>query len=431
VEYNPYDWLEVEAPILAMVADGETIIEATPGDVVAVLLPATGFYIESGGQVSDTGIIRSLNAADEWVIRVTDLRKPAAGVIVHLGEVVKGNPKVGDPALAQVDVERRRDIMRNHTATHLLHAALHAELGKHARQAGSLVAPDRLRFDFNHPQAVTAAQLEHIEASVNRDILGGFHLNIVHKPLEQAMSEGAMALFGEKYGETVRTISIGGGEPFSYELCGGTHVDETGDIGVFIITSEGSAAAGIRRIEAVTGRTAYELIQRRFHAIKQTSGLLAATPEDLPAKTQELLDQLDRARKQVNSLRLDLAAAEFNQHLQDVPLINGIPVLTVHLPEADADTLRQMSDRFRQRYPSGVVILSTAGEDERPLLVASVSEDLVKRGLHAGELVKAAAQYLGGSGGGRPTLAQAGGKDAKKLLEALASVPDWVRARLK
>ncbi|MBP1701164.1 MAG: alaS, partial [Chloroflexi bacterium] len=259
VAYNPYEWLEVEGPVLAMLRDGKPVFKAHPGDQLEVLLPETGFYVESGGQVADTGTIVSTQEPG-WEIRVTDMRKPATGIIVHVGEVVRGEPQVSDTAIARVDTQRRQDIMRNHTATHLLHAELRLVLGEHARQAGSLVAPDRLRFDFTHPQALTQDELQRIELGVNRNILGDYNLNIKYKSLQQAIGEGAMALFGEKYSETVRTITIGGAEPFSYELCGGTHVDETGDIGLFLITSEGSAAAGIRRIEAVTGRGAYELV---------------------------------------------------------------------------------------------------------------------------------------------------------------------------
>ena len=429
VAYNPYEWLEIEGPILALVSQGKPVENASLGDKVEVLLPETGFYVESGGQISDTGTIVSISEPS-WEIRVEDMRKPAAGIIVHVSEVVRGTPRVGDLAIARVDVQRRRDIMRNHTATHLLHAELHAVLGEHARQAGSLVASDRLRFDFTHPEPITPEQLERIEAGVNRAILGNHPLNITIKPLKQAISEGAMALFGEKYGETVRNITIGSPDPFSNELCGGTHVQETGDIGVFIITSEGSAAAGIRRIEAVTGRGAYELIQRRFRALKQSAAALSVGPEELPAKTQELLDQLADARKQAAALRRELASQEFLHHLDEVPLIAGVPVLTAILSDADVDTLRLMCDRFRQRYPSGVAVLASVNEEGRPTLIAAVSEDLVKRGLHAGELVKFVAQPLGGSGGGRPTLAQAGGKDARKLEQSLAGVQRWVAEKL-
>ena len=449
VIYAPYDALEVRGNILALVRAGGPVSQVEPGDQVEVLLPETCFYVESGGQVSDTGWIFSQDGTD-WEIKVTDMHRPAAGVIVHVGEVVRGQPRQGDRALAQIDAQRRRDIMRNHTATHLLHASLRAVLGEHARQAGSLVAPDRLRFDFTHPEAVTSEQLARIEAGVNRDILENYRLNIVFKPLQQAIGEGAMALFGEKYAETVRTITIGSHDfsstvtspgsssssttgqtqLFSYELCGGTHVSDTGDIGLFLITSEGSVGAGLRRIEAVTGRGAYELVQRRFRLLNQTAGLLDAVPNQLPEKTRYLLDEISDLRKQIANLRNAMTVIDFSGSLENVPIVAGIPLLTLTLPYADPDTLRQMTDRFRQRYPSGVVVLASVVEG-RPTLVAAVTEDLVQRGLHAGDLIKHVAKPLGGSGGGRPTLAQAGGKDAGSLGEALASAAKWVTDKLK
>jgi alanyl-tRNA synthetase len=430
VAYNPYEWLEVEGPLLALVRDGKPVFQAHPGDRVEVLLPETGFYVESGGQVSDSGTLISAEGS-AWEMRVVEMRKPAAGIIVHVVEVVRGEPKVGDLVIARVDALRRQDIMRNHTATHLLHAALRDVLGEHARQAGSLVAPDRLRFDFNHPQAITPEELARIEADVNCNILGGYNLNIKYKPLQQAIGEGATALFGEKYGETVRTITIGGTEPFSYELCGGTHVDETGDIGLFLITSESSAAAGIRRIEAVTGRGAYQLVAHRFQALKQASDLLSSPPDEVPAKIQDLQDDLGEARKQIAALKQAQAEMALLQHLDQAAEVKGVRVLAITLQDVDMDTLRSMTDRFRQRYPSGVAVLASVTPDGRPVLVASVSEDLVKRGLHAGELVKHTAAPLGGSGGGRPTMAQAGGKDAAGLDQALAGVPGWVAEHLK
>ncbi len=429
VEYDPYQITEEKQPVLAIVSNGQRVQQAMTGDEVEVILPKTHFYVESGGQVADSGWIVSSDSAN-WEIRIDEVKKPAAGIIVHIGEVIQGTPKVGDMAIGKVDLERRRAIMRNHTATHLLHAELHRVLGEHARQAGSLVAPDRLRFDFNHPEAVTPAQLEDIEAGVNRRILENYALTIKSKPLKVAMEEGAMALFGEKYGETVRTISIGGEDPFSYELCGGTHVNETGDIGIFIITSEGSAAAGIRRIEAVTGKGAYELIQRRFGSLKRVAGLLATAPEDVPAKVEGLIDELDTSRKQIVALRQEIAAHDFARQMEQVPQVNGVPVLAAQLQNADADTLRQMADRFRQKYPSGVVVLGSAPEG-RPVLIAAVTDDLVKRGVHAGELLKRIAQVIGGSGGGRPNLAQAGGKDPSKLSEALDQVKGLVKGMLK
>ncbi len=429
VYYNPYDTQDVDTTVLSILRDGEPVMQAEPGDAVEVILPRTNFYVEAGGQVSDTGRIFHTNG-ETWVIRINDVRKPAAGIIVHIGEVLEGSPKVGDDALAQVDMRRRRDIMRNHTATHLLHAALHDVLGAHARQAGSLVAPDRLRFDFTHPEGVTPEEIERIEAEVNFAILTNYRLNTVVKPLQEAISEGATALFGEKYGEIVRTITIGGDDFFSYELCGGTHVNETGDIGLFLITSEGSAAAGVRRIEAVTGRAAYELVQRRFKAMKQAARLLETTPDELPTRVEALQDELAQAEKQIAHLRQEQASAGFDQKLEQVEQVNGVPVLAAQLPNADAETLRQMTDRFRDRYTSGVVVLGSVFEG-RPMVIAAVTEDLVKRGLHAGEIVKTVAQMIGGGGGGRPTLAQAGGKDAEKLPEALGRVPEIVKGKLK
>ena len=429
VQYNPYNLAPFETKVLALVKEGEALSAAAPGDVVEVLLPRTNFYVESGGQVSDTGTIRG----EEWEIQIVEMRKPAAGVIVHIGKVVRGTPRVGDSAVAAVDVQRRRDTMRNHTATHLMHAVLHRVVGEHARQAGSLVAPDRLRFDFTHPEGLTPVQMEQIEAGVNQAILENFRLNIVVKPLAVAMEEGAMALFGEKYGEEVRTIAIAHEDEisnFSYELCGGTHVEETGDIGVFLIVSEGSAAAGIRRIEAVTGRGAYELIQKRFRVLKQTASLLSTGLEEIPVKTQTLMGELDLAAKQIARLKAEMAASVFATRLIDVPTVEGVPVLAVNLANADADTLRQMADRFRDQYPSGVVVLGSASED-KVTLIAAVTDDLIKRGLHAGELVKGVAQVVGGSGGGRPNLAQAGGKDPSKLSEALDLVMSLVSQKLK
>jgi len=440
VYYDPYSTLEIEAPLLALFKEGQSVTQASVGDEVEVLLPQTCFYVEAGGQVSDTGWITC--ETGDWEIRVDGMRKPAAGVIVHVGEVVRGSPRLGDRAVARVDVQRRRDTMRNHTATHLLHHALRAILGEHARQAGSLVAPDRLRFDFTHPEALTPEQLEQIEAEVNRNILANYRLNITYKPLQQAIAEGAIALFGEKYGETVRNITIGEPEPFSNELCGGTHVEETGDIGVFLIISEGSAAAGIRRIEAVTGRAAYDLIQRRFRALKHSAALLGASVEDVPAKVEGLLDELESLRKQTLSLRRQAALAELERILSNPPqaageapalnrllLVFQVPVLTAIFSDADLDTLRTMADRFRQRYASGVAVLASISEG-RPGVVATVTQDLVQRRLDAVELVRFVAAPLGGGGGGRPTLAQAGGKDVSRLEEALLRVPQWVMEKL-
>ena len=430
VLHDPYSSLEFEGKLLALIVDGRSTERAAPGDLVEVLLPETHFYIESGGQISDTGMV----FGDGWEIEIHDLRKPAAGIITHVGEVISGHPKVGDAVTTRINAQRRKDIMRNHTATHLLHYALDKILGSHARQAGSLVAPDRLRFDFTHPEALTADELAQIETEVNLRVLEDRPLNIQHKPLEQAIDEGARALFGEKYEETVRNITITSDDeftPYSNELCGGTHCEKTGEIGIFVITSEGSAAAGIRRIEAVTGREAYKLIQRRFRVLNLAAATLATTPEQLLERAEATLVDLAGARKKIRELRQRLASVDFTRVLDETAAVSGVDVLTANFKESDADTLRQLADRFRQRYPVNGVAVLTSVVDERPIVIAAVTEDLVKRGLKAGDLVKFVAQPLGGSGGGRPTLAQAGGKDPSKIDEALASVAGWVKENLK
>jgi alanyl-tRNA synthetase len=430
VFYDPYSRLVVSGQVLAFIHKGLTAHTAKPGDQVEIVLPETCFYVESGGQVSDMGIIRSQD--NTWQIEIQDMRKPTAGLIVHLGKVVNGEPKVGDEAIATVNAERRMDIMRNHTATHLLHTELHRVLGEHALQAGSLVAPDRLRFDFNHPEAVSKEQLAEIEVGINRHILGDYPLITTIKPFQQAVSEGAMALFYEKYGETVRTISIGDDKPFSYELCGGTHVHQTGVIGVFLIISESSVAAGKRRIEAVTGRKAYELIKDRFELINKASDLLGSIPELIPEKVTDLLDELSSTRKQMSSLRQSVVSAEFTKLLEkEVETVEGVKVLEARLTEAFPDTLRQMVDRFRQIYPTnGVVVLASLHEAQISL-IAAVTEDLVKRGLNASELIKLIAEPLGGGGGGKPTLAQGIGKEATKLNTALSRVHAYIEGHIQ
>ena len=428
VDYDPYGRMEVSGKVLALFTNGKPIQTAGLGDEIEIILPETCFYIKSGGQVSDTGWIRAFEK--NWEIIIQEMRKPAAGVLVHVGKVLRGQPKVGDDAIASVDEQRRKDIMRNHTATHLLHAELHRVLGDHTRQAGSDVAPDRLRFDFTHPVAITPDQLTQIEAGINQRILCDYPLKITSKPLQEAISEGAMALFGEKYGETVRTIAIGGKNPFSYELCGGTHVSETGDIGMFLITSEGSISAGHRRIEAVTGRKAYELVQDRFVKLNQASNLLGSTPDNLPEKVITLLDELNTAQKLIVALRQSQVIAEFNHKLQQVKVIEDVNVLIVRLTDADADTIRQMIDRYRQQYPSRAVAVVASVTDGRPTIIAAVTEDLLNRGLNAIELVRFVAAPLGGGGGGRPTLAQAGGKDASTLDNSLEAVELWVKEHL-
>jgi alanyl-tRNA synthetase len=460
MEYNPYDWMQVEGAVLALVADGQLLsqAEAGAGDRVEILLPKTGFYVESGGQVSDTGYIRSLpkfsekmggaGGGSDWEIEITELRKPSAGAIVHVGEVIFGHPKAGDLAIAEVDAARRHDIMRNHTATHLLHAALHQVLGGNARQAGSLVAPDRFRFDFNHPEAMTTEQVERVERLVNEAVAADYPVTPVSKSRQQAVAEGAMALFGEKYGDVVRTITISRSisrsveglasdkagaveDRYSYELCGGTHLDRTSDVGAFIIVSESSAAAGVRRIEAVTGRGAYELIARRFKLLKQTAATLKSAVDEVPQKTEQVQDELATARKQAAALKTELALSTFNLQLSNLSTIKGVNLLSMEIPGADKETLGKLADTFREKYPqNGICVIGTVS-GEQVIVMATVTQDLIKKGIKAGELVGHVSRQLGAGGGGAPHLAFGGGKDAGRLPEALTSVHAWVEGKIK
>lgn len=428
VKYDPYHDLEIDSEIVGLFSEGEMLTEALTGSEVEVILPKTGFYIEAGGQVSDTG---TLSAPDgSWEIRIEDVRRPAAGIIIHIGEVVKGTVRSGDMGILRVDRQRRMDVMRNHTATHLLHAQLHKVLGSHARQAGSLVAPDRLRFDFTHPDALTQDQLEAIEGGVNEEILASHHLLVKEKPLQEAMAEGAMALFGEKYGEKVRTVTIDEETPISYELCGGTHVEDTGDIGTFLIINEGSAAAGIRRIEAVTGRGAYEVIQARNKILRRAARLTNSSMEDVVAKINTLQDEIESLHLELTRVRQEWVKAEFEEKFATIQFIADIPVLSVFLKGADIESMRQMTDIFRQKHPSGIVAIGSVIND-KPMIICAVTEDLVKRGINAGEIARHAAGIVGGSGGGRPVMAQAGGKDPARLPEALSSIIELLKQKLQ
>ncbi len=418
VEYDPYTGTQVERytglEVLALIVNGQSVESAALDDQVEVILPKTGFYIEAGGQVGDEGYIRG----EDWEVEVSAVRRAAAGIITHIGQVISGQPKVGSKATAEVDVVRRHNIMRNHTATHLLHKALHEVLGDHARQAGSLVSPTHLRFDFTQPDAMTLEQIERVEKMVNEAIAEDMPVHKETKSLDEAKKEGAMALFGEKYGETVRTISILEDEDdkYSYELCGGTHLDRTSDIGAFLIVSEGSAAAGIRRIEAVTGRGAYELISKRFKTLKQTAGVLKSSVEEVPAKVEALQDEVSELKKELASLRTQSALAMFQSLLSNVQTVKDVNVLGVEIPNADVDTLRSLADKFRERHPkNGAAVLVTG-----TTVIAVLTEDVVKRGLKAGDLITG----IGGKGGGRPNLAQGSlpGGDTRSALEKLPKV---------
>jgi alanyl-tRNA synthetase len=434
VEYDPYSTFQMDEPILAILRDGQRVKSAQAGETVELVLPRACLYIESGGQVADSGLLWMPKSeggdAALWEIEILEARRPVGGLIVLRGKVKSGRPAQGDLARMEVDEERRWSIMRNHTATHLLHAELRYVLGNHVRQAGSLVAPDRLRFDFTHHTMVSQQDLEKVERFVNEAILANYPVSSSEEAREKAVGKGAMALFGEKYGESVRTIAIGDEQkPFSYELCGGTHVSQTGDIGLFLIVSEGSVAAGVRRIEAVTGHAAVALVQERNRILQHAGAYLGVPAEEVDRKVLEQMDALDRSRKENQRLRQETAKAEFESSLTRIESIAGVPVLAIQVAQAGSDTLRILADNFRRKHASGIAAIGSVFED-KPLLVITVSDDLIARGVRADELAKAAAVLMGGGGGGRPNMAQAGGTDPKRLETALQSLRSAIREKL-
>jgi len=428
---HPYDeYIELETMIVAIVRDGMVVGQAREGDEVEIVLAATPFYVESGGQVSDAGLLARYEQGKDvacWEVEVASMWQPVPGLLVHRGLVTHGEPRVEDPAWAVVDAARRMDIARNHTATHLLHSELRYILGEHVQQAGSLVAPEKLRFDFTHGAMLTQDEMDAVEQSVNDAILANYPLLIDHTSYQQAVSAGAMALFGEKYGDQVRVIRIGvPEEPFSQELCGGTHVHQTGEIGLFRIVSEGSVGSGVRRIEAVTGRAAQHLVQERLGVLDAAATHLGAQPEEVDRAVLRLLGDLHRRQKEIADLRRELARLEYEQLLRQVQEVDGVKVLAARVHAAEVETLREMTDWLRTQLGSAVIVLG-AVIGEKPSFVAAVTPDLVEQGLKAGTVIKRVATVVGGGGGGKPTLAQAGGRDPRRLDEALALVPKVVR----
>ena len=420
--FTGYESLSEESVVIGLLVGGAPAEQASKGDRVEVVLRETPFYAEAGGQVGDSGELRGPLGA----VRVSDTQAPVPGVIAHLGEVVEGEITVGEPVQATVDSARRSDIVRNHTATHLLHAALRRILGSHVRQAGSLVAPDRLRFDFSHPSSIGQAELHQVETLINDKVME--NLAVAHQvmPYSEAMAQGALAFFGDKYGDTVRTCRIGDGELFSFELCGGTHTGATGEIGLVHLEGEGSIGAGTRRLEAVTGHGAEGLLRERHILMESLAKQLQTAPGELSSRVGSLLAELDRERKRATAMERDLARRAAESLAGQVQLVDGVSVLTAQVPASSGDALRDMGDWLKAKLGSAVIVLG-ATTDDGLAFVAMVTPDLVSKGHHAGNIVREVAKIAGGGGGGRPELAQAGGKDKGKLLEALALVPELVR----
>lgn len=423
VRFVGYEKLESAAQILVIRVDGAVCERAVAGQAAELVLDTTPFYGEAGGQVGDTGMI----LGPKGQFRVEDTQIPIPGVTVHIGQVLDGTLERGDPVTAQVDAERRLDIMRNHTVTHLLHRALQDVLGSHAQQRGSLVAPDRLRFDFAHLKALPPEQLVAVERRVNDFIRRDAPVSWRYLPLAEARKLGAMMLFGEKYGDTVRVVEI---EDISREFCGGTHLQRTGQIGTFVIVHETSVGAGLRRIEALTGRGAETFIRQRLDLLAHLATQLGSpTIESLPERVEELLARNRALTRELHAAQAELAEARVTASRLEPRRIDGIAVLATQLEANSVEALRSQVDMLRDRLGSGVVVAG-AIIDGAPRLVAAVTSDLLSRGLHAGRLVSEAAALLGGRGGGRPHLAEGGGRDPASLAGALAAVENIVRRQI-
>lgn len=415
-----YDQLTANSKVVAIVKDAQLVSEAAAGDIIQVVLDQTPFYAESGGQIADKGLLE----ADGVKVEIKDVQKAPNGQNLHRATVLEGSLKLEQHVTATVDRTNRGRIIKNHTATHLLHQALKDVLGTHVNQAGSLVEPDRLRFDFSHFGQITAEELEQIETIVNEKIWKSLDVEIDLKNIDEAKAMGAMALFGEKYGKIVRVVQIGA---YSLELCGGCHVPNTSVIGLFKIQSESGIGAGTRRIEAVTGESAYKMMTEQIGILKDAAGKLKANTKDLPARIDGLQAEMKQLQRENESLAAKLGNIEAGSLVNHAKEVNGITMLAAKVQATDMNNLRNMADDLKQKLGSAVVVLGSANEG-KVNLIAGVTDDLIKQGYHAGKVIKEVATRCGGGGGGRPDMAQAGGKDPAKLDSALQFVEEWVKS---
>jgi alanyl-tRNA synthetase len=424
-EFIGYEGITCRAKPLWLKVKGQPVKTASQGEEVDIILDKTPFYGEMGGQVGDVGEISS----SKGKVAVTNTIRNPSDVIIHHGKVIEGSVSVGDEVEAKIDVARRLDIARNHTATHLLQAALRDILGSHVSQRGSLVEPTRFRFDFSHLALITEEQLGEIQRWVNEKIRQDLPVKAKFVPYKQAVAEGAIALFEEKYGETVRVLEIG--EPtISKELCGGTHVKSTGEIGFFIITGESSIGTGLRRLEAVTGRAAESLIEQRFSALQSVAKEVGSSSEEAPDKVKSLAGELEIERRHSLSLEKELSRKIMESLLEQTEKVDGVTVLAAKVSSLSMPVLREMGDILRDRLGSAIVVLATI-YNGKPNFLAMVTSDLVAKGFHAGNIIKQVAKVAGGGGGGRASMAQAGGKDATKLDEALNLVKSVIASKAK
>ncbi|MBS1190123.1 MAG: alanyl-tRNA synthetase [Rhodocyclaceae bacterium] len=418
--FHGYETLEVKGNVLALYKDGVAVNQLHEGDLGVVVLDNTPFYAESGGQVGDQGELRSVHG----IFAVEDTQKIQATVFGHHGVVKTGTLTVGNGVAAKVDVQARGRTMRNHSATHLLHKALREVLGDHVQQKGSQVDPDKTRFDFVHTQPMTDEEIHRVETIVNAEILANAATQCRVLPIAEAQKLGAMMLFGEKYGDEVRVLDIGS----SRELCGGTHVSRTGDIGLFKITMEAGVAAGVRRIEAITGDNALALVQRQERMLSEAAAAFKAPVTEVPAKIAQVLDNVRALEKELARLKSKLASSQGDDLVSQAVEVKGAKVLAATLEGADVPALRETMDKLKDKLKSAAIVLA-AVSDGKVSLIAGVTADLTGK-VKAGELVNMVAQQVGGKGGGRPDMAQAGGTDATALPAALAAVKGWVEGKL-
>lgn len=422
-KFSGYDVLESQGEVLALLKGGQPVSVLKEGDEAAVVLSITPFYGERGGQAGDTGMI----VTDSGTMDVTETVMSPFEQVVHHGIIKSGSISVGDMAKARVFAPSRSAICRNHTATHLIHKALQEVLGEHVKQAGSLVTTDRMRFDYTNLSGATPEELALVEQKVNEKIWANAPVNVTLASLDEAKDMGATALFDEKYGDAVRVVRVG---DYSMELCGGTHVQSAGEIGLLKIISEAGIGAGIRRIEALTGAAAYRYFEQRNGLLEQVSAQLKTSVEQLPERVTGLQAEVKDIQREFQRLQLKLAGMEVDDLLSNVSQKSGVPVLSARVSAGNMETLREMADRLKNKLGSGIIVLGAAAEG-KVLLVGAVTSDLVKAGYHAGKLVGEVAKLTGGGGGGRPDMAQAGGKDPDKLESALENVDHLVESQKK
>ncbi len=422
-KFEGYKQYELSSQILTLIKNSQVVKNAKQGDDIIVILDSTPFYPEGGGQAGDKGIL--LN--EFCKIKIWDCKK-VDKKILHFGKIIEGTAFENMTIKAAIDINNRLDTARNHTATHLLHKALKETLGSHVEQSGSLVTSDRLRFDFSHFQSLTTEEIEKIEETVNQKILDNLNIVAQEMPLSEAKKHGAIALFGEKYGEIVRVVSMG---KYSTELCGGTHLYYTSQIGLFKIISESGIAAGIRRIEAVTGMKAYKYVSDKETYLNKVSEILKVQPKEAIVKAENLMHELKKLEKEIESLKAKLAGSAIDEILNNIQEINGIKIVSHKLSGLDMNNLRTLGDQLKNKLGSSGLVVLGAQIDEKVQFVAMATDDVVAKGIHAGNIIKQIAKITGGGGGGRPQMAQAGGKDPTKIDEALGYVKELVKKQIQ